>query len=659
MSTQIEPFVRLRGNSKTQFDDEVGPVTLFLGPNQTGKTGRLVAVKYALAGVKAGQIGRHGSEINQLAANPDVGFFAELTGPSGTARFEVRVEGGKAREPNERPTYAGALAELAAHESVLPLQSAVLPGVPVTEMLSLGTDRARRAFMSRFASLDAVRAPIGLLPDQQVRWDDAVKAATAQLARRESNGLTVEADPVDVLIEVERAFDRAKRAASREYGSLERAVSERQAARNEQAAGAEQIPQLQAQLERARAWEKSEAQRARLQVNEALKAAWREKAAPFHEADLRAEAAARAREVERCDLVAAIAEAETRTQLTQAGEGLPEGLSRAEHELRLQRGVAYLEVAENGVRARAETGRCACPLCGNPDWEVEEFHAYVQASVQKRRDAVAEADRAIQAALDEEKAARAALDAWSTQRAKEESADREARAALAAERERILTAEKEIRAAIANMGAGEEYTGPSSADLQREISSLQEAIETEKRIIEDTTRLRELKQAQEAAKALQSDAQKLLAAYTAQVKAHAEAEVNRAMPNGLRATVDLARYEWCVVDKKGEPRNRHTMSGYEQNALMIALAAAYTSQSPLRVLTLDDQDLAGLGDENVVPFFSMLVKAQKEGVFTQVFVAGNRLTHHVDELRQIGVRPLFVEGTPPLPQVSFRGVLGI
>jgi hypothetical protein len=186
------------------------------------------------------------------------------------------------------------------------------------------------------------------------------------------------------------------------------------------------------------------------------------------------------------------------------------------------------------------------------------------------------------------------------------------------------------------LGAVESYTGPTVAVLQAQIASLKDAERIRAALDEDTAKLRKLKREREESKTLEKEAKAAGDKLIAQVKSTAEATVNRYMPDGLRAAVDLDRNAWTVIDNKGKARSKRTMCGFENDSLVPALAAAYTEGSPLRVLVIDDKELAGFSWTGIVRFFDKLMEALNEGLLTHVFVAGQRLDPVLPQLEAQG-----------------------
>jgi hypothetical protein len=66
------------------------------------------------------------------------------------------------------------------------------------------------------------------------------------------------------------------------------------------------------------------------------------------------------------------------------------------------------------------------------------------------------------------------------------------------------------------------------------------------------------------------------------------------------------------------------MCGAEQGALIIALVQAWTEDTPLRVLALDDEDIHAFSEKNMQKLCARLEALQREGKLTQVFVATTR-----------------------------------
>jgi len=183
--TKIERFGRLRGNIKNNFDDELGDLTLWIGPNMAGKTGRLQTAKLAVRGPGANEGGVKGSDLMRLAAPGAVGLYAGLVGPSGTCELKVQTKGRKAQQP-DWPIFTGKFLDLTDAERAL-----MMPMVNMGDLLELGPDRGRRALVQRFGNVKTVPTPPAMLAEQAALWEQGLASVR--------NDMSADADASELL----------------------------------------------------------------------------------------------------------------------------------------------------------------------------------------------------------------------------------------------------------------------------------------------------------------------------------------------------------------------------------------------------------------------------------------------------------------------------
>lgn len=626
---KASPFTRLKGTIKAAFDEKVGPCTLWVGNNQSGKTARLTAVRYALAGVHGYSAGgSHGSEIAALAPEGCEHLFAELTGPSGQARFDVYRREGKWREPDPRQAaYLGDLEKLDEEA-----RARVLPLVSMNELLHLGPDLGRRALVQRFGEATALPRPVALNEVQAALWDEMAKKVTQELTK---DGVTP--DYSEVLVGMNKAFNKRKLAEGKEIRALEKVLNERRDDLAEKAAGAEQIPQMKQDLIVAQAWAQAAQHRevlARLETED--KPAYRASKKAY-ETRVTSEIDREKRVREEAWHSQAIADTQAEIDALQADLDA-QNKKLATGEWLLATLTHLSTTAENAGDAHAP-----CPLCKNT-FAPAAVQELVRPVVETRQASIAEVAERMAAAVQKRAEVQEAKVVWLAQLAKSDKALDEERQRLQQEATRILTEERAATDAIAQIGAPAEYSGKTAAEIEAEIAELEEAIRARAQLESDTADLRVRKAARDMAKEMEGESKQLLDKLIRQTKTTAEAAVNRYMPAGMTAQLDLDKGRWAVLDSTGVARTRHTMCGYETNALVPALAAAYTEGAPLRVLTLDDPDIDGVGSENVEAFFAALKAAVDEGYLTQVFVGGNRLEHKLRALHAAGWTIISTDG---------------
>lgn len=722
-------FTKLSGNFKRAYVEEaLGACNVFVGPNQSGKTSRLLGVRYALGGAEVGRgnVGVHGSAIGEAYAPPGADrLFAELAGPYGTARFDLLQDGGKWRDPARWPTLTGPLAEVVTEKT----RERLLPMVAASDLLSLGGDLARRAFVRRFsdpetlfpepAELDPAQASDEL--DRAVRvqkraaWDQAKGAVAAELRAKRNGkanggGGADVVDVADVLIALQKYWDARKRDAGAMLRSLEAARVER-AAKGVRAAGAEALPELRARLATAEAWERATEARAAL--------AKAEKTLDGHEQQLMAARArlqavqdAQARDVEsqRAAMIAVLTAMRAAPALDVDQQA---ALTRREAELHerhqaLMAALEPLDAKAADLKVRLSTGETLlgaidrshsgnCPLCTKADFDATATRAYLAPIVEARRAELAavEQERARVAAQVTQTAAAYAQALNATQAEERAAEQRKAQAIANAEAQLrtfdeanaqalrtaraevdmhgrfvdVTRAEVRTRAeALKTQGAPLTYSGPSAADLKQQVEALREAEVADRIAEQDEKHLAKAKAEQAQAKEFERLAKDLLQSWTVSLSNAAERCVTKYLPPGYRAVLDANTRAWKLLDERegvgtSTPRSKHSACGWELAMLVPALAAAYTEDAPVRILTLDDADLAGVGDENLLTFFAALKNATDQGWLTQVFVAMNRIdADHLTALSTAGwvVRRTvsdvssapFALPTPPPPRTA-------
>ena len=627
MSNGIKRFLRLRGNIKNSFDDELGGVTLWTGPNMSGKTGRLQAAKIAIMGPGGNSGGVKGSDLMRLAAPKAVGLYAGLVGPDGSCEIRVQTEGGKAKQP-EWPIFEGKFKDLTDAE-----RANMMPMVSMGDLLDLGPDRGRRALVQRFGNVSSVPRPPALLEEQAALWDTGLETVRANMP--------LDADASELLAALNKWFNNTKLERGRQLKALEASLDERRDTLNTEGAGAEMLDDLNKDLETAEAWERAAGTRARLAQIELQKAEYREKAKPFKLADdQRAQRDADA-EARRVELKAVIKEAEAAFDKAQADVADQEG--------RLTSGKLWQETLERAQKMIEKGAEAACPLCTtkrvcftadgqHDEWELFDpskvLSKRIMPAVTKRAESI-QAARKVRASAEVKVAlARGELAKFEQQLSQARNADTEARNRLKAEAHRIQAVEFELQNLLKESNAPLTYAGPTSQELKAQINGLGESARARRQVEEETARLRKVEAERDLAKKLEIESKKLLAQLIRDVKSTAEASVNRYIVPGKKAEIDLEKNAWNVLDVHGQPRGKFEMCGFEKCSLVPALAGAYTEGSPARYLVLDDDDLRGFSRANLIALMQVLVKAIEDGLLTQVFMAHSWL---VPEDAPVGV----------------------
>jgi hypothetical protein len=164
--------------------------------------------------------------------------------------------------------------------------------------------------------------------------------------------------------------------------------------------------------------------------------------------------------------------------------------------------------------------------------------------------------------------------------------------------------------------------------IKAKIDALRETENVRTMTTQLETTIREKRNEQAIAKVLEKEAETLLQNLLQQVAVGAETAVNKYMPVGFTAKLDLSGggCEWRSIGADGRPHNRHTMCGAEKASLLVALALAWTEGAPARFLTLDDEDLGPFhsSPENLQALLTKIKEAVDTGALTQAMVCGVR-----------------------------------
>ena len=604
LAPAILPFTRLTANVKGSYTHELGPVTVFVGPNRRGKTARLDAIRLALSGQHS--VGPHATNLWELAP-PDAGeLHASLTGPSGGLSFLMRTERGKAKKPGP-PEPTGLFRSFSVQDfaRMFPMSEAGL--------LEKGTTLTRENIFRRWGSVAAVPTPMGLNEAQLAVWKEEAAKVAAAFPR---------ADPAAQLAELGGALRRLK---LRLGDQISTAAATLQNAGVPVTVQGELLPELQRDLKLAMAWEAGESFRARLsgpltQQNEqhnqkvatynaerAVFDAWREgRAAEGLRLRQGINNAAQQREDLRQQLVAEV-------ELQHSGQHWKKAVD-----------VAVAEAQAAGSRT------APCLLCSNPHFEPAAAAAQIlprilarQASVERVRLQLSQADANL-------REAEAAVRNWEQPEA-EKSRQLTARAnELQRSYESLQAAMTECQKGLQMVTTGlppgysRPADAPTSAQLRIEIQNIERARMAQHLLEEQARTKHELEEKRDRVKLLENEAEVLLTQCLQATEAGAVAAINRYMPRGFEVRLHLDRCEWQVVGRDGRPHGREVMSGSEFGALTVAFVCAYTEGAPARYLVLDDADLHPFDPENLRDFLQMLQAAVQEGQLTQVFLAWSR-----------------------------------
>lgn len=601
----MKPFTRIRGNVKGEFDDRLGPCTFWAGPNQAGKSSRLIAARYALCGASGWTSGAHGSDIAPLAPPGADQVYASLDGPDGDSTFEVVMSKGKWRDPKP-PSGSLPLTE-EQRKSLFPLAG--------RSPLTLGGTLGPRELASRFGRDCAEVTPAELLPEQAAAWQaERARLISAAIKERAPTPTAVE-----LLVGMAEAFGRAKLALGRQLTAAKKDLDARLGSGD--ATGTEQLPALQALLDRCRVWESGQRVRARQLALVGDKERYSQQATAYD------------------TLVVSVPVPTPVPAVLDSVEAAEAALREAEVALaglqpQLSFGESIVTLLDRAAGGHAHTAQCF--VCMREGFDVAGLRAYhdgwikdVRARAATQTAVVAAARKRVLAA--KASASTAAGTAATNERARRqwEAACQDAHARLQAEYTRICAVEAELEAAQV------EGTDPgiTSAEVQSRIQAVQARVTAHQMMLEAQRKVRLLQKERDDAASMEKIAKDALREVSAKICAAASQAVTQFLPAGMEAVVSEDG-TWHIVTPAG-PKDRHALSGREVGMLTIAVARAYAEPDAPCFLALDDQDFAGLGTENSLSFFKELAASQARGEVVQVFAAGVRFEAILDDLEAV------------------------
>lgn len=571
---RFRPFELLTSDIKEEIRDlPLAAKVAICGPPASGKSALTSAIRLALTGRHPR--GHNPSDLIELAANPDSGIRIRLQSADGTCEFIV-PSGPK------KPLWhwEGAIAAVPQDA-----RGAMLPMDTIHEMVKMGTATAREAFIKRWGNGSDIPTPMGLDDEQTALWNDA-KAAVAS-----------EFPPTEILAQLTSHLRKEKLAKGRMATALEKSLAGRKPG-----TGAERIPELEARLEKARAWERAatarsvraEAEKRKVELTGQLQALQAEQTQAREAAEARSAGLLSALETQRARLLDLEHQLGEETQKLATGEYIVSQYARALEEV-------------------AQGKAPACIFCGGHT-DLKATHDKFKARVDARRASQLEIHKATlearQAAIRADEAvASARADAA---RAETQLADRirAVSGALASETGKLEALQ---------MSDVEEYQGPPAASVQYDLDTLRRVQAENAKLNTDTLTLRKLKKTQEALSVLEKEAARIQKETMAEIGTRAAAELNRWM-TPWQVVLDADSGEWKVFGADGLPHGLDVMCGNEEALLKIAWAIAWAASSALPILLLDDKDMVGLHSEGLAQAFKMIGAAVDSGALAQAFV---------------------------------------
>lgn len=246
---KFRPFTSYSGNVREEVRDlPLARLTAIVGPAASGKSSIGIGMKLALTGQYA-PVGKLPSRLLGLAANPDLGIQVHLSGPDGTASWELRVKhDGTAVKPTD-PVFSGPIAELSDDE-----RYCILPSVSIRELLkdAKGEKKLREALARRFGE----EAPTPSLPTTALLvWNEEAQRLTASGSTQES-----------LLSDLSASFRQRALEASAKIKTLSEKLENDRKVVRENSMGMEMLVTYEQQLKDFSAWRQYDQSQTRLEA---------------------------------------------------------------------------------------------------------------------------------------------------------------------------------------------------------------------------------------------------------------------------------------------------------------------------------------------------------------------------------------------------------
>lgn len=602
----FEPFTCLTADVKRQVKNlSLAGLTRIVGEEAAYKSAIALAVRLAVSG-EYDAVGKLPSELLTLAADKSLGMEITLSGPSGTAEWRLLVDPdtGKAKRPNP-PTFEGRIASLTDDE-----RFCIIPTDAIRELLkNTRSERgAREAFLRRFGGgLKDLEVPPVLDEQEQVEWKNAVATC------RQKVGEDVSADTL--LAELSRFFKEQAAAKKREVTPTENILKEKQRQLAQlnanEGLAPELLPERERQLKLALAFEQATKDRKDLA----------ELQSQLNAAQLDIDAGIRMEKTRTDAHVATLADIDVRRSQAET-----ERSNAFDELIKTTKKLAFDELNMVAYKKALDKGENKCPYCPSKFDSAVTVLRDTHKAFEARFIASSDAQTATQAALAQAETARHMLDAE--------------RAACLSEYQRQSWATSNVQDAFRRKFAetsasmqviekrlvGAPTKGPniSVPTLQKEIQDLTAYVDAKAALVREGAKLRKAEKAQELFKRFEKTAVELQKDVMARVARRASDEVTQGMFGERTARLNSESCEWTVVGRDGEQHTWGAMCGTERTALRLALAAAWTRGSPLRLAIFDDEDMVGLSRKGLQDFYDTCQMLQQRGDFTQVIIVSNR-----------------------------------
>lgn len=558
---------------------ELHPCMAIVGAGRSGKTRFRDAFMVAMTGRHPART--HSSQLFEaLAAEGAQEIYARLyAGPKDAPSASVIFRAGPSVPKKAERFVTGWMQDIA-EDDVL----RAFPYDSAGAIFEYGKDRTRRVLFQRWGALkNGVTPPKGLDESDLALWREAFEAVKTDSAS--------DIGAEDFLVDMQKWFSREAKAANAAAGRADDDEGEE----IEEAAGAEMLPMLEAQLVEAKLFESFEGHHnelARLRQEVAV---------------LRTQQQPAAEEEAAKPLVLPPKPVEPPAPAPVVQAVFDEAL------------LTRTEILVQLVRTNYEAKHSNCPLCGAAT-ELKDLLNRGEARV-----------RALREQRDQTKMAQTQARApavSSVTREWEETCRRLAAAHRAANdraialRAQISYLETRIEQLEKILEASPSYEGPKAALIQQQLDAVRATIVAAQAAQEHRLAARKARKRAQIAKDLEAKTKVTLDKCVKSAILLAEEAINKFAPEDIKISVNTADYAWEATGEDGRPHDRFLMCGTERAATVLALASAWSQ--PLGILWIDDDDLRGLDAKVMLKQFDRLERAVADGLLNQVVVLSNR-----------------------------------
>lgn len=271
--------------------------------------------------------------------------------------------------------------------------------------------------------------------------------------------------------------------------------------------------------------------------------------------------------------------------------------TRAELTAELQIARAQLATHQRLLQVATQSTNNCCILCGTEDVDMSDVVRDIEHQIQDAQSQVNDLDRKL-------------------------------KGIPASKLPRLTERQRTIKATLdgINVELPKPWTGPSTIELKKQRDAIIEAENTRKRYEAEQAAAEKCAREQQTYRLMQQQATRMLQSFLQNMKSSAEEAVNRYMPEGFTASLQISETEvqWRMVGADQRHHKRGAMSGSEQGALALAVAQAWGENNPLRIVLLDDTDMGVFDPDTLKLVFQRFKASVDQGLLTQVIIGWNR-----------------------------------